>query len=362
MLRELDRSRVAMDFCCKGSNPGSLAPQAEALGARVYHCPLRPTHLSFINGLGKIIRSGNYQIVHNHLQNYAGVGVYAAKRCGVPVITGFHNTSFPAQSIPNFTFLHQLRDLYGRLSIGYALRHSDLITGCSQNVLDFLRQEYFLPHGRKRVLYYGVDIPPQKSREQKQAFRAGLGLGKEQLLIAHVGSFMPQKNHAGLVRVGEKVIAGNPRAHFVLVGDGTLRPHIEQMVQERNLTDNFSFLGLRQDVEDILGCSDLFFFPSHWEGLGLVVLEAMAAGLPVVAAGLPVLQETVLEGKSGYLLPLNDEIGLAQGILNLLADPEKCRTMGETGRRQVEDKFSLRAAARNLCELYESLGNPQRPL
>ncbi|MFP3869172.1 MAG: glycosyltransferase [Desulfobacteraceae bacterium] len=362
MLREIDRERVAMDFCCKGPTTGILTSQAEALGAKVYHCPLKPTHLGFMQGLSKIIRHGSYQIVHNHLQIYAGVGVYAAKRCGVPVITGFHNTAFPAQSLPNISLLHKLRHLYGRLSIGYALRHSELVSVNAMGILHYLREGYSFPKSKERVLYYGVEVFPHKSEKEKRAFRDAIGLDPEKLLITHVGRFAPQKNHEGLVRVAEKVIAQEPRAHFVLVGDGILRKQIEQMTNNKSIAKNFSFLGLRQDVEDILGFSAIFFLPSKWEGLPRAVLEAMAAKLPIVASDLPGLQETVQEGESGYLVPVNDEEGLAHRLLELLSTPEKRRNMGEAGCRRVEAKFSLEAAIKNLRELYESLGDPECPV
>lgn len=356
----MDRSRVVLDFCCKGPNPGFLAHLAEAEGARVYHCPLKATHLSFIQGLGKILRSGGYHIVHNHLETYAGIGVYAAKRCGVSVITGFHNTAFPAQMLPDYGFLHKIRDLYGRFSISYALHHSDLVTGCSQAVINFLKEAYGLPNDKARVIYYGVELPFQKSMEQRQAFRNQLGLGNDKVIITHVGRFLPQKNHVGLVRVAEKVVAKDPRAHFILVGDGPLRPQIEEEVQKLRLAPYFSFLGIRTDVEDILGFSDIFFLPSKWEGFGLVVLEAMAAGLPIVASDLPVLRESVENGVNGYLRAVVNENSLAQKLLDLMADPDKRRAMGNCGRQIVERKFSIETSARNLCELYESLCDPER--
>lgn len=357
MLKVVDRQRVAMDFCCKGPTTGILSYEAESAGAKVYHCPLSPTHIGFIKGVGQIIRSGGYHIVHNHLENYAGVGVYAAKRCGLAVITGFHNTSFPAQMLPELPLLHKLRDFYGSFSIRYALRHSDLITGCSQGVIDFLKEKYNLRQEKGRVLYYGVKVPPQKSAAERDCFRAALGLSPDDLVITHVGRFLPQKNHMGLVRVADKVIKQDSRAHFVLVGDGPLRKSIEIMVEDRNLNRNFSFLGIRDDVEDVLGISDIFFLPSCWEGLGLVVLEAMSVGLPVVASDLQVLRETVVDNDSGILWPVHDEEGMAQQILELLADPDKRQAMGAAGRRVVEAKFSLDASAERLCQVYEGLSH-----
>ena len=360
MLQKVDRDRVAMDFCCKGPNTGSLASLAKAMGATIQHCPLRPTHFGFVRGLDKIIRSSKYDVVHNHLEHYAGVGVYAAKRAGVTVISGFHNTSFPAQLMPDFPFLYKLRQLYGKISIRYALRHSALISANAVGIFRYLKQLCPFPSYKERVLYYGVEFPPSKSKREKESFRSALDLDAEKVLITHVASFTPQKNHMGLLRVAEKVISLEPKVHFVLVGEGALRPQIQRIAEERGIANNLSFLGSRQDIEHILGCSDMFFLPSHWEGLPRAVLEAMAAKLPIVATDLPGLKETIIEGRSRYLLPINDEEGMKQRLLDLIANPEKRRSMGELGWHQVQAKFSLSVAANNLCKLYESLSNTER--
>jgi glycosyltransferase EpsF len=358
MLRAVNRNRVAMDFCCKGPGIGELAPQAEALGARVYHCPLGPMHIAFMRGLEGIVKSGNYVILHNHLETYSGVGAYVGKRCNIPVITSFHNTGFPPQTIPNFPLLHNIREIYGNLSIGYALKHSALVTGCSQAVLGYINERFPNISTREKLLYYGVLLHPGVLEKQRQAFLNGLGLEGDRIIITHVGRFHPQKNHAGLVRIAAKIIGRDKRAQFVLVGDGPLKGQIEDMVRDRNLTSNFTFLGIRGDVEAILAGSDIFFFPSHWEGLGLVVLEAMAAGLPLVASDLPVLREAVLNGETGILWPVHDEEGMAQQVFDLMADPDRRQAMGLAGRRVVEAEFSLAAGAERLCKVYESLSHP----
>lgn len=192
---------------------------------------------------------------------------------------------------------------------------------------------------------------------ERQAFRKELGLAPEWLVITHVGRFVTQKNHEGLVRIAEKVIAQDSRAHFVLVGDGSLRGGIEDMAKGRNLASSFSFLGIRSDVERILGVSDIFFLPSLWEGIPVVVLEAMASALPVVGSDLPEMREVVTDGETGVLWPVHDEVGLAQQILYLMANPNTRRLLGEAGLRRVEEEFTLQKGAERLYHVYESFSH-----
>lgn len=359
MLKAMDRSRVVMDFCCKtlGPNLGPLLPQVLDLGAQVFHCPLRPTHLGFLRTFTKIIQEGKYQILHNHLELYSGVGVYAAKKCGIPVITNFHNTGFPPQVLPNWAWLVKLRDIYGTQSIRYAVRNSDLVIGDCQATLDYINGISPIPPGRGKILHYGVQLSPPMEDAERQAFRKELGLAPEWLVITHVGRFVTQKNHEGLVRIAEKVIAQDSRAHFVLVGDGSLRGGIEDMAKGRNLASSFSFLGIRSDVERILGVSDIFFLPSLWEGIPVVVLEAMASALPVVGSDLPEMREVVTDGETGVLWPVHDEVGLAQQILYLMANPNTRRLLGEAGLRRVEEEFTLQKGAERLYHVYESFSH-----
>jgi glycosyltransferase EpsF len=358
MLQAVDRERVAMDFCCKGPGVGELAPQAEALGAMVYHCPLGPMPIAFMRSLEDIVKSGDYTILHNHLETYSGIGAYVGKRCGIPVITSFHNVGFPPQAIPKLPLLHKLREIYGNLSIRYALKHSALVTGCSRAVLSYINERFPNISAREKVLYYGVPLLPRVPERQRQVFIDGLGLEGDRIIITHVGRFHPQKNHVGLVRIAEKIIGRDNRAQFILVGDGPLKGQIEDMVRDRNLTGNFTFLGIRGDVEAILAGSDIFFFPSLWEGSPVALLEAMAAFLPVVGSDLPEMRETVSNGETGILWPVHDEEGMAQQVFDLMTDPERRQAMGLAGRRVVEAEFSLAAGAERLCKVYESLSHP----
>lgn len=351
MLGQESLDDVVMDFCCKGSHVGRLADEARALGSTVFHCPLTPDHVRFGRRLSRLLVEGQYDLVHNHLQTYSGFPVWIARRAGVPVVTSYHNTQFSAQTWTRTLGLQHLRSTYGRVSVGYALRHSDVVTGCSDAVLASVAPGY-KDRANYRVLYYGVQVPALPDQAERAAFRAELGWLPDAPVILHVGRFNPQKNHMGLLDVFERVLAQIPAARLVLVGDGPLRPAVERSVAERGIAEQVRLLGLRGDVPRLMGLSDVFLFPSFFEGFGLAALEANAAGLPVVASRVPGLTEAVADGQTGLLHDVADVDGMARSVARLIAEPDYRRQLGQAGRQRVEEGYSLEASARQLRDLY----------
>jgi glycosyltransferase involved in cell wall biosynthesis len=125
--------------------------------------------------------------------------------------------------------------------------------------------------------------------------RASLGVPQDALVIGHVGRFTPQKNHAFWLRVAVRLADRRDDVHFVLVGDGELRPAFEEQVRQRGLQDRFTLTGVRSDVPHVLRAMDVFLFPSHFEGLGIVLLEAQATCLPCVVSDSVTPEATVVE-------------------------------------------------------------------
>jgi glycosyltransferase EpsF len=358
LLRVADRSRIAMDFCCRGPNTGFAADFCRSLGAEVYHCELRPTQIGFLGCLGKLLETNRYAVIHNHLGLYAGLGTFIGNKYNVPVITSFHSTGFQPQAMPKIPLLFKLRELYGNLSFRYAVRNSTLVTGCSKTVLNKIDNLYKIPTGRGKVIYYGVALGRVGDENEKISFKKEFGISEDKIIITHVGSMRPPKNHQGIIRVAEKVVAADSRAHFILIGRGNLKPIIEEMIRAKQLENHFTLLGYVEDLERVLRCSDIFFFPSLWEGLPLSVLEAMAAGLPVVASDIDQIKEEVTEGVTGILCPVQEEQEMAVQLLDLMNNPEKRRWLGENGRQKVASEFSLDHAAEELWKTYESISHP----
>lgn len=356
MLEEIPRDECAMDILCKGPSVGALAPTAEELGARVLHCPLTPGHMRFARGLREILRDGRYDIVHNHLANYSGFATWIARGAGVPVIASYHNTEFPPETWTRLPGLRQLRDVYSRRSMRYALCHSEMVTGCSEAVLQSLTD--FAPRRENwKVLPYGVDVAPLATVQDRLALRRELNLPPSTPLILHVGRFIEQKNHAGLLDMFQGISKSVPEARLLLVGKGPLWDKVHSTIAALGLQDRVLCLGTRADVPRLMSCSDLFLFPSLHEGFGLVAIEANAVGLPVVASKIPGVTEAVEEGVTAFLHPLRNTQAMIDSSLRVLRDEELRRAMGEAGRERVCRKFTRAASAQNLVRLYNSIAS-----
>ncbi len=357
MLQEIGRDVCVMDACCMGVDTGPWAPLMTKYGATVYHCPLTVTHLGFFRGLGRILHERPYDIVHNHLGIYSGFPVWIAHRAGVPVVTTFHNTDFTRATMwwLRLPIMSNLRLVYGRLSMEYAKRHSDLLTGVSKGVLEHVlagREEW---RQKARILYLGVAIPEESTPSERADFRESLGIPADAPLILHVGRFVEQKNHRGLIEVFSRLAHILPQARLLLVGEGPLRPTVERLVESKNLRNLVHFLGFRNDVPRLMTKCDLFLLPSLHEGLPVVCMEALAAGLPVVASKIPGLVEAVDDGATGLLHEVDDYDGMARSGYKILTDRDYSRQLGDAGKARVTSFFSKEAAAMRLLKLYAEL-------
>ncbi len=355
MLRHIPRREAEMDICCVGPEIGPLKDEALELGATIHHCPLGPTHIGFFRKFSAALRTGRYDLAHNHLNLYTGFPTFTARRARIPTLTTFHVTDFsePTNRWLRIPILRSLRRGYGRVSVGYALRNSTIVSGVSKGVVESIaasREELRL---KPRILYLGVPVPPPPTPEEAADFRRSLGFPPETPILLHVGRFIEQKNHHGLTAIFGKILEERPDARLILVGDGILRPDIESLVRWKGIDHAVRFLGARDDVPDIMGNSDVFVLPSRYEGLPIVSLEAQAAGLPVVGSRIPGMTEGVDEGSTALLHEVSDIDGAARLVLSLLNDPELRKTMGRAGRAKVERFFSTEASARRLLDLYE---------
>ena len=353
MTRATPRSRCVMDFCCKGPAVGWRAGVARDLGATVWHCPLRPPGIGFIRRLKQILSEGRYDVLHVHLDAHSGLPVYVARSVGLPVIVTFHNTYFaPAVWWMKLPLMRNLRALYANRSVQYAVKHATLVTGVSRGVLESVYRPHAPDPQRSRVLYLGSVTPAPQSGEQRAALRQTIGVPPTAPVVLHVASFSPAKNHAGLLRIFQKIAAAVPGSHLVMVGDGVLRTSIEESVKQYPFRDRLHFLGARDDVPALMQASDIFLFPSLHEGFGIVLIEAQAAGLPIVAARIAGVTEAVQDGVTAILHDPADLEAMAASAVGLLIDPARARALGEAGRQRHRDNFTQEAAVERLLKLY----------
>jgi glycosyltransferase involved in cell wall biosynthesis len=353
MLEQIPRTDCAMDICCKGASVGPYAPSAQKWGAEVHHQPLGLTQIGFISGLRKLVAREKYDVVHNHLQAYSGLPALACQALGVPIITSFHCTAFPPETWLRYRGIRQLRNAYASVSVKYALHHSTMFTGCSQDVINTIRKTYGDGNGAGwRVLYYGTQLPQLPTDEQRRELRQSFGWPGDVPVIIHVGRFAEQKNHFGLIRIFEAVSKRIAGAKLLLVGGGPLRPAVETIVQELGLSDSVKFLGYRDDVPALMARSDVFLFPSWFEGLGVAALEASAAAIPVVASNVSAIAEAVEDNVTGLLRDPHDVDSMADAVALLLTDASLSRRFGTAGRERIAERFSNQVSAGSLLQVY----------
>jgi len=282
VYRNIDRSRIQFDFAVHSDQPGHYDEEIRSLGGRIFVLP-RPhpaTLPAYWRALVRVLRDeGPFAVVHSHVHFYSGIPLAIAASTGIPRrIAHSHNISDGKRS----TWPRRLYRWYMRSLIS---RYATHMLGCSRPACEALYGSKCWRDKRVQVVHYGIDLTPfELLPKDRNLLRDRIGLPRDCLLIGHVGRFDVQKNHRFLIEIFESLVAQCPTARLVLVGDGPLRPEIERLVQVKGIQDRVFFLGVRTDVPEIMGCLDVFLFPSLWEGIPLVLLEAQAAGLSCVVS------------------------------------------------------------------------------
>ena len=189
------------------------------------------------------------------------------------------------------------------------------------------------------VVYYGIDLERFRSAEP--------ALSREGRVVGTVARLVPQKGLLDLIAAAPIVAAGQPDVRFVVAGDGPQRAELEAAADGR-----FLFTGWRDDVPELLASFDVYALPSRFEGLCYAVIEAQAAGVPVVATPVGGVRENVVDGETGLLARPGDPESLARGINRLLDDPDLARRLADKARRRVFERYDVRRMVAETIALY----------
>lgn len=280
VLRNMDRDRFHFDFLVHTEKACAYDDEIRRLGSRVIPClhPSRPW--LYARNFMKVLRQcGPYDVIHSHVHHYSGYVLRLARTAGVPKrIAHSHNDTLAVDSSAGL-----LRKTYLRIMEKEIRAHATVGLAASEKAAVALYGPLWKKDPRWRVLYCGIDLQPFSETVDRRQVRSELGLPPDAFVVGHVGRFSPQKNHAFLMDIAAELVRREPRTRVLLVGDGPLRPAMEAKAARLGLQEHVLFLGLRSDVPRlIMGAMDVFLFPSFYEGLGLVLIEAQAAGLPCV--------------------------------------------------------------------------------
>jgi len=238
---------------------------------------------------------------------------------------------------------------------------SDAVIGVSPEVTEHLRKKYGLSTHKALSIINGIDTELFTPGPKNGPLRFQLGFDESHILIGMVGNFRRIKNHAFLVRSFGKIAGKFPNIRLVLVGQGFpddpegTEKEIKNLIRKMNLADQVRLLGYRKDVRDILQILDIFCLTSYREGLPLSVIEAMAAGLPVVGAHTDGIRVVVNSGRNGILVAINDEEDLTKALERLVSNRVLRIEMGKAAREDAKKYFSLNRCADEYSHLFSSL-------
>lgn len=292
VLRHLDRGEFEIDIMVhEESDSGTYDEDAQRLGAKIHHCPYPSTPWVYARQFKRILREqGPYDIIHSHLA-LSGYLLLLAHQAGVPVrIAHTHS-----DERTRLTTSRLSRRLAISMSNRWIAAHATLGLACSrQAALGRFGQTWEFDQ-RWRIFFSGVDLTPFQTKVDPVQVRNELNIPEDALVIGHVGSLREVKNHHFMLDLAREMVRRGQKIRLLLVGDGPLRPSLEQEVSQTDLTGSVIFTGLRMDVARLmLGAMDVFLFPSLYEANPMALVEAQAAGLPcIVSDHIPAESEVI---------------------------------------------------------------------
>jgi glycosyltransferase involved in cell wall biosynthesis len=243
----------------------------------------------------------------------------------------------------------------------YAFNHGVVPVAVADEVAISLRRLYGVQ--RCRVISNGIPTDyyarPQASRWE---WRAREGFGENDVLFVCVARFAAQKNHTLLLKAFAQGPASDPMAHLVLVGEGVLREQLEEQTHQLGLARQVHFLGVRTDIPDLLGAMDVFALSSDYEGNPLSVMEAMAAGLPIVATAVGGVPNLLENGREGFIVQPGNVQDLSNAISCILQNRELRQSLGRAAAQRARENFDVSAMVQAYEEMYENLLDPAHRL
>jgi glycosyltransferase involved in cell wall biosynthesis len=233
------------------------------------------------------------------------------------------------------------------------IRRTTRLVGNSQGVADFYRQQGF-PQEKIVVIPNGVEIPEAASVD-RNALWAKFEIPPGSSVVGYVGRLARQKRVHDLIWAMQVLRQLRDRVYFVLVGEGPERARLVKLAQHMGCDHLVRFLGHREDAADFIRQMDVVWLASDFEGMSNSIMEAMAAGVPVVASDIPPNRELVVDGETGYLVKVGDGIGFAQFADRLLADGDLAQRLGRAALQRVQTEFSVQKMIDSYTALYREI-------
>jgi len=348
VLRHIDRESFQTDFLVHTDQPAAYDSEVLALGSRILRCPQTENPPLYARRFLQIVRrNGLFDVLHSHVHHFSGFVLALGRIAGIPVrIAQSHLDTVAAEAKAPL-----VRRIYLRVMQRLVVTNCTRGFAVSEPAAAALFGREWRQDRRLSVLYCGIDLAPFRVPFDPAVVRAELGFSRDDVIFGHVGRFSPVKNHFFFLEVAACILNHEPRAKFLLVGDGPLRAEVEKRAGVLGLKARIVFAGLRSDIPRLMmGAMDVFLMPSVQEGLPLVLMESQAAGLPCVVSDV-VPEGATVNPALVHRLPLS------------AGPPEWARMASEIAEHPVFDRqkaveildasrFDIRRGIRQMCDIY----------
>ncbi|MCF8034431.1 MAG: glycosyltransferase [Desulfarculaceae bacterium] len=289
--------------------------------------------------LARLGKEHSIDLIHAH-NWYAGFYAVGSRFISnVPVVTTLHG--FAYNVIKRRQFLRML-----------AAKLSTYTVCVGQQVGTEAIRKYKLNGKKVKVIYNGVDCQGFAASSQGAEVRASLGIGPETTVFLFVGRISPIKDLPCLLEATARLARSRSGFRVIIAGSGESLGELQGQARQLGVSDKVSFLGERKDIPDLLSASDALVMSSLNEGISMAILEAMAAGLPVIATDVGGNSELVKDQHTGLLVGAKDAAGLAGAMQRAVDDPGRLRQMGQAGQSVCLNQFSLQQMVENYCAVY----------
>lgn len=320
-----------------GEKIQSLGIKVLSLNARFRYNPL------IILKLALIFHKAKPKILHSHLFHADFLGRVIGKIYKVPVIISTIHSTY----LGGF-WANKLLQITNNLT--------DVVTVVSQKIGAEMINLKAVSSDKLRVIYNGIDLNVffRQNEERKNKIRKDIGIQENEKVLISVGRLAKEKGYLYLIEAIKILKEEGFDIKLLIIGEGGERHKLERKIKELDLENNILLLGKKENIADYLSTFDVFILPSLWEGFSVVILEAMACELPIIATSVGGVPEIVQDGYSGFLVPTKDPLALAGKIDYVFhLSLEQRGALGRNGRRIVEKSFSLEKMIRNYEKLYE---------
>ena len=341
--RHINHDKIQFDFICDNDSTNIPYEEIEKIGGKVIIIPSYSKAFKYHKELKRVLKDGNYKIVHSHISTMSVFSLFAAKRAGVPIrIAHSHSTTNKKEKKKNF-MKQVLRPFSKTFATDYMC--------CSELAGRWLFGDKEYNKENVYLLNNAIDLEKFKYDESlRKKKRKELGIKNSTLVIGHIGRFVAQKNHDFLIDIFNEIHKQNADSILLLAGQGPLVENIKNKVKELQLEDNVKFLGQRRDANELYQAFDVFLLPSLYEGLPVVGVEAQAAGLLSYLSD-DMTKETKVLDITKFMSLNNPPEEWASNILN---DINKYKRI-DTSQEMTAKSFNIKEEAKKLEEYYLKL-------